>query len=119
MGLSADQFTSLLDSSSDLKAVASKVGGEVAASAAGEASGLAASVTEKVSAGSHDAIASVGDATKGLDLSSLSQLSGLTKQFEGLGLDAGMVQKFVPALLEQLGPKSGTSGLLKQGLGLL
>ena len=128
--LSADQFASLLDSAPDLKAISAKMGSEDAAASAGEAAGaatamageassMAPSGSEEASSAVSGAMASVGEAAGGLDLSSLSQLTGLTKQFEGLGLDAGMVQKFVPVVLEQLGPTSGAAGLLKQGLGLL
>lgn len=66
-----------------------------------------------------DAVGSATEAVGGLDLSSLSDLTGLTSQFEGLGLDAGMVQKFVPVVLDYFGQDSGTSGLLQKGLGLL
>ena len=66
-----------------------------------------------------EAMGSAGDAFGGLDMSSLSQLTGLTSQFKDLGLDAGMVQKFVPTLLQSFGKDSATSGLLMKGLGLL
>ena len=54
-----------------------------------------------------------------MDLSSLSQLTGLTSQFEKLGLNAEMVQKFVPVVLEHYSKSPSTANLLQKGLGLL
>ena len=52
-----------------------------------------------------------------LDLRKLSSLTGLTSAFGDLGMDSGMLQKFVPIALKQLG--GDNAGLLKKGLGLL
>ncbi|HET9768334.1 MAG TPA: DUF2780 domain-containing protein [Thermoanaerobaculia bacterium] len=92
-------------------AAVGKAAGELATTAgqtAGEAAGSAA-----------QAVGSASAMAGGLDLSSLSKLPGLSGQFESLGLDAGMVQKYVPVVLEHFGGDSATAGLLKKGLGLL
>lgn len=65
------------------------------------------------------AASALGKSPGGLDLSALSNLTGLTSQFQKLGLDAGMVQKFVPVVLGYFGQSSGTASLLQKGLGLL
>ncbi len=112
----------MLDSAPDLGALAEA--GEAAAEEASseateEAEEGAASAMDGAMASVGSALGSVGGAMGGLDLSSLSKLTDLTKNFEGLGLEAGMVQKFVPVVLEQLGSGSASAGLLKKGLGLL
>lgn len=135
--LSGGEFASLLDSAPDLGSLAAMAEGGAAAGdmmkkaepMAGASSEMAAeaseSASEEASSGMDEAISSVGSALGsaegamgGLDLSSLSKLTDLTKSFEGLGLDAGMVQKFVPIVLEQLGSSGSAAGLLKKGLGL-
>jgi hypothetical protein len=120
--LSAEDFASLLDSSPDLAGLAAKMDGEAGAAAGAAGAAASADMGEKVAESMGDS-AEMAGAMKGaageLDLSSLSQLTGLADQFKGLGLDPGMVKKFVPALLEQLGPESGGAKLLKQGLGLM
>ena len=133
--LSPTDYSSLLSGAPSLGKLAEGMGSEAAGAASGtmsagemampagstdvasQATEMAGSASEMPSMG--DAAASAGDALGGLDMSSLSQLTGLTSQFSDLGLDAGMVQKFVPALLQQFGKDSATSSLLMKGLGLL
>jgi len=140
-GLSGDEFASLLDGAPDLGSLAAMAGGGAAADEMADkaesmaegtskmaeaAADTGADSAEDASSGMDGAMSSVGSALGsaegamgGLDLSSLSKLTDLTKSFEGLGLDAGMVQKFVPVVLEQLGSSSSAAGLLKKGLGLV
>ena len=143
--LSGADYAKLLDSAPDLGALGEMGGGESATgemmkkaeSMTGEAPDMTEEAAQAGEAGAEEteegtasamdgamasvgaALGSAGGAMGGLDLSSLSKLSDLTKSFEGLGLDAGMVQKFVPVVLEQLGSGSASAGLLKKGLGLL
>lgn len=145
-GLSGDEYSSLLGSSPGLSSLVEGMGGEAAAAAGEMMAGDAAEAAGKMMAGdapnmsdgrANEAAAKMAESSEGamegmsgkmaaaseamgdLDVSSLSNLKGLTEQFEGLGLDAGMVQKFVPVVLGQLGSGSQASGLLKKGLGLM
>ena len=122
--LSADEFSSLVDASPELSTMASKLadgGMAVGGDMSGKAAELSASAGEM--AGKADEMAgeasAMGGAAEGMDLSALSKLTGLREQFDELGLEGGMVRKFVPALLEELGSGSKAAGLLKQGLGLM
>lgn len=138
--LSPSDYSSLIGGAPSLGKLAEGMGSEAAGSATGAAVGgdMAASVSEMAASASDSASSSesagassslaasasemagaAGDSMGGMDLSSLSKLTGLTSQFSELGLDAGMVQKFVPAMLGHFGKDSATSGLLMKGLGLL
>jgi hypothetical protein len=134
--LSGDEFGSLLESAPDLGGLADMAGGaaagdmmkkaETMAEGSSEMAAEASDSAEDASSEMEGAMSSVGSALSsaegamgGLDLSSLSKLTDLTKSFESLGLDAGMVQKFVPVVLGQLGSSSSAAGLLKKGLGLV
>jgi len=134
--LSGEEFGSLLESAPDLGSLADMAGGaaagdmmkkaETMTEGSSEMAASASDSAEETSSEMDGAMSSVGSAMDsaegamgGLDLSSLSKLTDLTKSFEGLGLDAGMVQKFVPVVLDQLGSSSSAAGLLKKGLGLV
>jgi hypothetical protein len=90
--------------------------GTPAAPVAAKTEGTASS---NLLAAASDAASALGKSPGGLDLSALGNLTGLTSQFQKLGLDAGMVQKFVPVVLGYFGQSSGTASLLQKGLGLL
>jgi hypothetical protein len=60
----------------------------------------------------------VGALLKGAGNLNVGSIIDVTKQFKTLGLDAGMVQKFIPAVTDYFGQKGGdaVSGLLKSAL---
>jgi hypothetical protein len=63
---------------------------------------------------SHAEIGSILKAAGNLNVTSMLDLA---KQFKNLGLDAGLVQKFIPAVSDYFGQKGGaSSGLLKSVL---
>lgn len=62
----------------------------------------------------HSEIGTLLEAAGNLNVTSMLDLA---KQFKNLGLDAALVQKFVPAVSEYFGQKGGAaSGLLKSVL---
>ena len=67
------------------------------------------------------AASALGDSEGGSQLSTAAGLAGLAGSFSDLGLDADMVQKFVPVILQYVGGRGGdsTSALLKTALGVL
>jgi hypothetical protein len=60
----------------------------------------------------------IGALLKGAGSMNISSMIDLTKQFKTLGLDAGLVPKFIPAVTDYFGKKGGdaASGLLKSAL---
>jgi hypothetical protein len=60
----------------------------------------------------------IGALLKGAGDLNVTSLLDLTREFKNLGLDAGLVQKFIPAVGDYFGQKGGdaTSGLLKSVL---
>jgi len=49
----------------------------------------------------------------------LGKLAGLAQSFGDLGMNADMVKKFVPVVVDYVGGKSGgAASLLKKGLGI-
>jgi hypothetical protein len=60
----------------------------------------------------------IGALLKGAGNLNVTSMIDLTKQFNTLGLDAGLVPKFIPAVTDYFGKKGGddASGLLKSAL---
>jgi Protein of unknown function VcgC/VcgE (DUF2780) len=60
----------------------------------------------------------VGSLLENAGASNIASLLDVTKQFKQLGLDVGLVQKFIPAITDYFGDKGGdaASGLLKSVL---
>jgi hypothetical protein len=125
--LSPTDYASLLQGSPELGELAKGLTATTGSAATATSSTTAATTAAapKTSSSTSDLVAAATEAASslgksaGVDLSSLSQLTGLTSQFEKLGLDAGMVQKFVPVVLDYFSKSPGTASLLQKGLGLL
>jgi hypothetical protein len=64
-----------------------------------------------------DSHAEIGSILKAAGNLNVTSMVDLAKQFKNLGIDAGLVQKFIPAISDYFGSKGGAgSGLLKSVL---
>jgi len=112
--LSTDEFSQLLGGAPELGQVMEM---SSAASALGGMAGMGGGSAEAPAAAA-GAVAGMAD---GMDLSALTGNADLISQFTDLGMDAGMIAKFAPTLLDLVGKAGGpsTMGLLSKGLGIL
>jgi hypothetical protein len=113
--LPAEEFSQLLGGAPELGQVMEMTS---AASAMGAMAGMGAASSEEPATEGEEMTVTMPE---GMDLSALTGNADLISQFADLGMDAGMIAKFAPTLLDLVGKAGGpsTMGLLTKGLGIL